>query len=79
MQLIGMLDSPYVRRVAISLRLLAIPFEHKAVSVFKNFEQFKQINPVVKAPSLVCAMGRFEQTSVEAEQDGGQTTAGVKG
>lgn len=57
MQLIGMLDSPYVRRVAISLRLLGIPFEHRAVSVFTTFEQFRQINPVVKAPSLVCDDG----------------------
>ena len=29
MQLIGMLDSPYVRRVAISLHLLGLPFEHR--------------------------------------------------
>jgi glutathione S-transferase len=57
MQLIGMLDSPYVRRVAISLRLLGVPFEHKAVSVFRNFQQFREINPVVKAPSLVCGDG----------------------
>jgi len=56
-QLIGMLDSPYVRRVAISLRLLGIPFEHRAVSVFTTFEQFQQINPVVKAPSFVCDDG----------------------
>ena len=57
MQLIGMLDSPYVRRVAISLRLLEVPFEHRSVSVFSTFEQFRQINPVVKAPSLVCDDG----------------------
>ncbi|MFJ2986640.1 glutathione S-transferase [Collimonas sp. NPDC087041] len=57
MQLIGMLDSPYVRRVAISLQLLGIPFEHRSVSVFSTFEQFRQINPVVKAPSLVCDDG----------------------
>lgn len=57
MQLIGMLDSPYVRRVAISLKTLDIPFEHRAVSVFSTFEQFRQINPVVKAPSLVCDDG----------------------
>lgn len=55
MQLIGMLDSPYVRRVAISLQLLDIPFEHRSISVFSAFEQFRQINPVVKAPSLICA------------------------
>ena len=57
MQLIGMLDSPYVRRVAISLRLLHMPFEHRSISVFGGFDQFAQINPVVKAPTLVCDDG----------------------
>lgn len=57
MQLIGMLDSPYVRRVAISLQLLGLRFEHRSLSVFSTFEQFRQINPVVKAPSLICADG----------------------
>jgi glutathione S-transferase len=57
MQLIGMLDSPYVRRTAISLRLLNIPFEQRAISVFRAFEQFRQINPVVKAPTLICDDG----------------------
>ena len=54
MRLIGMLDSPYVRRAAISMRLLGLPFTHEAVSVFRTFEQFRAINPVVKAPTLVC-------------------------
>jgi glutathione S-transferase len=53
MQLIGMLDSPYVRRVAISMRLMEIPFEHRSVSVFRHFDRFRSINPVVKAPTLV--------------------------
>ncbi|WP_172149429.1 glutathione S-transferase [Pseudomonas tumuqii] len=57
MQLIGMLDSPYVRRVAVSLQLLEVPFEHRAISVFSTFEQFRQLNPVVKAPSLICDDG----------------------
>jgi glutathione S-transferase len=57
MQLIGMLDSPYVRRVAVSLQLLGIAFQHRSISVFRTFEQFRQINPVVKAPSLVCDDG----------------------
>ncbi len=57
MQLIGMLDSPYVRRVAISLHTMGIPFEHKPLSVFSTFAAFQSINPVVKAPSLVCANG----------------------
>ena len=53
MQLIGMLDSPYVRRVAISLKRLNIPFEHRSLSVFRDFEAFSRINPIVKAPTLV--------------------------
>ena len=57
MKLIGMLDSPYVRRVAISLEVLSVHFEHEAVSVFSTFEKFQAINPVVKAPTLVCDDG----------------------
>jgi glutathione S-transferase len=57
MKLVGMLDSPYVRRVAISLQLLGLDFEHQSLSVFSTFAQFQQINPVVKAPSLVCDDG----------------------
>ena len=53
MKLIGMLDSPYVRRVAVSLKVLGLPFEHQSVSVFRHFGQFAAINPVVKAPSLI--------------------------
>lgn len=57
MQLIGMLDSPYVRRTAITLRCLGLPFEHRAVSVISTFAEFQAINPVVKAPTLVCDNG----------------------
>ncbi|WP_280156263.1 glutathione S-transferase [Piscinibacter sp. XHJ-5] len=57
MQLIGMLDSPYVRRIAVSLQLLGLPFEHRSVSVFRGFDEFSRINPVVKAPTLVCDDG----------------------
>lgn len=53
MQLIGMLDSPFVRRVAIALRLLDLPYEHRPLSVFRNFEAFSLFNPMVKAPTLV--------------------------
>jgi glutathione S-transferase len=56
-QLIGMLDSPYVRRAAITLRLLGLPFEHRPISVFRQVDAFAVINPVVRAPSLVCDDG----------------------
>ncbi|VVE50075.1 glutathione S-transferase [Pandoraea fibrosis] len=53
MQLIGMLDSPYVRRTAICLKLLGLSYEHRSLSVFRTFDEFAAINPVVKAPTLV--------------------------
>ena len=59
MKLIGMLDSPYVRRTAISLRFMGIPFEHQALSVFNDFSQFQEINSVVKAPTLVFDSGEI--------------------
>src|SRR5208282_2812782 len=52
-----MLDSPYVRRVAISLQLLGLRFQHRSISVFRAFDEFRGINPVVKAPSLICDDG----------------------
>ena len=57
MVLIGMLDSPYVRRVAVTLKLMELPFEHRPVSVFRHFDTFAATNPVVKAPSFVCDDG----------------------
>jgi len=57
MRLIGMLDSPYVRRVAISLTLMDLPFDHEPVSVFRDYDAFAAINPVVKAPTLVTEAG----------------------
>lgn len=57
MQLIGMLDSPYVRRVAISLQMMGIPFEHRALSVFSDIAELSQVNPLLKAPTLVCDDG----------------------
>jgi glutathione S-transferase len=53
MQLIGMLDSPYVRRVAVSLKVLGLAFDLDQVSVFRHFDKFFSVNPVVKAPSFI--------------------------
>lgn len=57
MRLIGMLDSPYVRRVAVSLNFFGLAYEHEALSVFRNYDAFAAINPVVKAPTLVTDEG----------------------
>ena len=59
MQLIGMMDSPFVRRVAISARLLNLEYEHKPLSIFRNYEQIRKINTLVKVPSLICDNGEL--------------------
>ncbi len=52
-QLIGMLDSPYVRRVAVALIAAKSPFEHRPISLFRHIDEFAKINPLLKAPTLV--------------------------
>lgn len=53
MKIVGLLDSPFVRRTVITARMLGIPFEHQSLSVFRNFDEFHAINPLAKAPTLV--------------------------
>jgi glutathione S-transferase len=57
MKLIGMFDSPFVRRVAVSLNLLGVPFEHRNWSVGKDFELIRQFNPLGRVPVLVLPDG----------------------
>ena len=78
MVLIGMLDSPYVRRCAISMKMMGIAFEHRPVSVFRHFDEFRKVNPVVKAPTLLCDDGTMLMDStlildyLEATVDAGR-------
>ena len=58
MKLIGMLDSPYVRRVAVCLQLQGINYEHLPLSVFRNMDAVREINPVIKVPTLVLDDGQ---------------------
>ncbi|HTP39723.1 MAG TPA: glutathione S-transferase family protein [Steroidobacteraceae bacterium] len=53
MILIGMFDSPFVRRVAVSLALLELPFEHRSWSVGRDFERIRAYNPLGRVPTLV--------------------------
>lgn len=53
MILIGMLDSPYVRRVAIYMKVMGVQFEHRPLSVFSDFDALTKINPAVKVPTLI--------------------------
>jgi glutathione S-transferase len=51
--LIGMLDSPFVRRVAVSMQLLGMTYEHGNWSVGRDFERIRRYNPLVKVPTLI--------------------------
>lgn len=57
MILIGMFDSPFVRRVAVTMTLLDLPFEHHAWSVGKDFELIRDYNPLGRVPTLVLEDG----------------------
>ena len=53
MILVGQYDSPYVRRVAVSLRILGFAYKHDTRSVFADFDAMRRVNPVGRIPSLV--------------------------
>jgi glutathione S-transferase len=66
MILIGMFDSPFVRRVAVSMNLLGVPFEHRNWSIGKDFELIRQFNPLGRVPTLVQPDGEvlFESSAI---------------
>jgi glutathione S-transferase len=53
MILIGQYDSPFVRRVAIALRLYGLPFEHRPWSTFGDADKLAAYNPLRRVPTLV--------------------------
>ncbi len=57
MILIGHYDSPFVRRVAIALRLYGLAYEHRAWSVFAQSDEIAAYNPLKRVPTLILADG----------------------
>ena len=53
MILIGQYDSPFVRRVAISLRLYGIGYEHRPWSTFGDADKIAPYNPLRRVPTLL--------------------------
>jgi glutathione S-transferase len=66
MFLIGQYDSPFVRRVAIALRLYGLPFEHKPWSTFGDADAIAPYNPLRRVPTLVLDSGEalIESTAI---------------
>ena len=57
MILVGQFDSPFVRRVAIALNHYGMPFERRILSVFQDFDEMLNINPLGKVPALILPGG----------------------
>lgn len=51
--LIGQYDSPFVRRVGVSMHVLGMPFTRNPLSVFRNAEEMRHINPLGRVPALI--------------------------
>lgn len=53
MILIGQYDSPFVRRVAIALKLYGFAYEHRPWSVFGDADKIAALNPTRRVPTFV--------------------------
>jgi glutathione S-transferase len=64
--LIGQYDSPFVRRVAIALRLYGMAYEHRPWSTFGDAERIAPFNPLRRVPTLVLDNGEalIESTAI---------------
>jgi glutathione S-transferase len=51
--LIGRYFSPYTRRVAVTMRLLGIPYEHQVIRVYDQMAEMQRFNPLARVPTLV--------------------------
>jgi glutathione S-transferase len=63
--LVGQLDSPYVRRVAVSARLLGIPFTLRPWSVGADQARLRTVNPIGRVPAWIDDAG---EVMVESAQ-----------
>ncbi|HIJ61444.1 MAG TPA: glutathione S-transferase family protein [Rhodospirillaceae bacterium] len=53
MILIGRYVSPFVRRVAVSLKTLGIAYEHRPLSTIDNRAEVQAVNPLGRVPALI--------------------------
>ncbi len=59
MKLVGMMGSPFVRRLAISMRMMGLDYEYQPLSIFRNYDELRAINPLVKVPTLIFDNGEM--------------------
>ena len=57
MILIGQYDSPFVRRVAVTLHHYHMPFTRNPLSIFGDAKTVQEINPLIRVPALILESG----------------------
>lgn len=57
MILVGQYDSPFTRRVAVTLHHYHMPFTRNTLSVFRDVKDMQKINPLVRVPALILEGG----------------------
>jgi glutathione S-transferase len=64
--LVGRYRSPFTRRVAISMRLLGISYEHRPHTAWSHLNEVRKVNPVGRVPALVLDSGEslFDSTAI---------------
>jgi glutathione S-transferase len=66
MVLIGRYRSPFTRRVAISMRLLGIAYEHRPHTAWRKLQEVRAVNPVGRVPALIldCGEALFDSGAI---------------
>jgi len=59
MILVGRYASPFVRRVAVTMQWIGMPYEQKVLSAAKDAEAIRPYNPMVKVPVLMLPNGEL--------------------
>ena len=59
MMLIGRYRSPFTRRVAVTLRLLGIDYEHRPYTAWSHLGEVRAVNPVGRIPALILDSGEI--------------------
>jgi len=57
MILIGQYDSPFVRRVAVTLQLYRFNYEHRPWSAVGDGDKIAELNPLMRVPTLITGDG----------------------
>jgi glutathione S-transferase len=72
MLLIGRNRSPFSRRVAVSLRILGLEYEHHAFTAWTHLGEVRKLNPVGRVPALVLDDGEvlFDSAAILDYLDG---------